>query len=92
VSLSKLSSYALTLAESQGRLDWLRWVLELYKAHGAMFSSELVDRIEGSPPPFRQAIHGDVALYIDWWRTAQGMRANENDLACADRLANANND
>lgn len=92
VSLSTLSSYALTLAQSQGRLEWVRWVLDLYKAHGAMFSGELVDWVENSSPPFRQAIHADVATYLDWWRATHLARATESDKARAQRLADAIND
>jgi hypothetical protein len=92
VSLSKLSSYALSLAESQGRLEWVRWVLGLYKAHGAMFSAELVDWIESSSPPFRQAIHADIAIYLDWWRATLGARASDTDKARAQRLTMAIDD
>ena len=92
VSLSTLSSYALRLAQSQGRLEWVRWVIDLFKAHGAMFSAELVDWVENSSPPFRQAIHADVATYLDWWRATHGTRASENDRARAQRLATAIDD
>jgi hypothetical protein len=87
VSLSTLSSYALRLAQLQGRLEWVRWVLDLYKAHGAMFSSELVDCVENSSPPFRQAIHAEVATYLDWWRATHVARASDADKARAQRLA-----
>ena len=89
VSLSKLASYALRLAQSQGRLEWVRWILDLYKAHGAMLSPDLVDSIEGSPEPFRQAIEADVSLYLKWWTAQRAARAGESEQARATRLGNA---
>lgn len=89
VSLSRLSSYALRLSQLQGRLEWVRWVLDLYKAHGAMLSPELVDSIESSPEPFRDAIQAEVALYLHWWSAQRAARAGESEQARANRLSSA---
>jgi hypothetical protein len=89
VSLSRLSSYALRMAQLQGRLEWVRWILDLYKAHGAMLSPELVDSIEGSPEPFRNAIHAEIALYLHWWTAQRAARAGESEQARANRLTSS---
>jgi RNA polymerase subunit RPABC4/transcription elongation factor Spt4 len=89
VSLSKLSLYAFRLAESQGRLEWVRWVLDLYKAHSAMISLDLVESLEGSPEPFRQAIRSEAHLFLEWWSAQRASRAGEGELARAGRLAAA---
>lgn len=87
VSLSKLSSYGLRLSQLQGRLEWVRWILDLYKAHGSMLSPELVDSIEGSSEPFRNAIEAEVELYLQWWRSERAARAGESEQARATRLS-----
>jgi hypothetical protein len=87
VSLSKLSLYAFRLAESQGRIEWVRWVLDLYKAHSAMISLDLVESLEGSSEPFRLAIRSEVNSFLEWWRAQRASRAGEGEQARAGRLA-----
>lgn len=89
VSLSKLSLFAFRLALLQGRLEWVRWVLDLYKAHSAMVSGDLVDWLEGSAEPFRQAIRAELTLYLTWWNAQRAARAGENEQSRAIRLAAA---
>jgi len=89
LSLSKLSLYAFRLAESQGRLEWVRWVLDLYKAHSAMISLDLLEVIEASAEPFRQAIRADAHLFLEWWQAQRASRAGESELARARRLTAA---
>jgi hypothetical protein len=87
VSLSKLSLYAFRLAESQGRIEWVRWVLDLYKAHSAMISLDLIESLEGSSEPFRMAIRQEVNTFLEWWRGQRASRAGEGEQARAGRLA-----
>jgi hypothetical protein len=87
VSLSKLSLYAFRLAESQGRIEWVRWVLDLYKAHSAMISLDLIESLEGSSEPFRMAIRQEVSTFLEWWRGQRASRAGEGEQARAGRLA-----
>lgn len=89
LSLSKLSVYAFRLALALGRLEWVRWALELHKAHGAMVSSDLLDWVESSAEPFRQAIRAEVALYLTWWNGQRASRAGDSEQARAQRLTSA---
>lgn len=89
VSLSKLSLYAFRLALAQGRLEWVRWVLDLYKAHGAMLSADLLDWMESSSEPFRLAIRAEVAMYLAWWNAQRASRAGDSEHARALRLTSA---
>lgn len=92
MSLSKLALYGFRLALSQGRLDWVHWVLELYKAHSAMLSSDGLDWIENSPEPFRRAIAAEVTAYLDWWNGQRASRAGDSEQARAARLLAAIDD
>jgi hypothetical protein len=77
------------MALALGRLEWVRWALELHKAHGAMVSSELLDWVESSAEPFRQAIRAEVSLYLTWWNGQRASRAGDNEQARAQRLTSA---
>jgi hypothetical protein len=85
-SLSKLSLYGFRLALSQGRLQWVHWVLELYKSHSAMLSTDLLDWLESSPDPFRRALSAEVAAYLDWWHGQRASHAGDSEQARAARL------
>jgi hypothetical protein len=89
VSLSKLSIYAFRLALSQGQLQWVHWVFDLYKAHSAMVSPDLVDWLEGTAEPFRRAIHAEVTLYLEWWNGQRASRAGDSEQSRAVRLSTA---
>jgi FHA domain len=89
LSLSKLSLYAFRLALAQERFEWVRWVLDLYKAHGNMLSTDLLDWVEGSAEPFRQAIRAEVVQYLAWWNAQRASRAGDGEHARALRLTSA---
>jgi hypothetical protein len=89
VSLSKLSQYAFRLALSQGQLEWVHWVLDLYKAHSAMVSADLIQWLEGTAEPFRSAIRAEVVLYLEWWNSQRASRAGDSEQARAVRLSAA---
>lgn len=87
LSLSKLSLYALRLTEAQGKLEWVRWVCDLHKAHGTMLSADVLDFLEASPEPFRRVVRTEIEPYLAWWTAHRASRASDIEHVRAGRLA-----
>jgi len=87
-TLAALSSLALRLAQAQGDIHWLRWVLGVHDRCAAMLSSELVAQLEGiSSLPFRWAACRELASFLEHWRAAHAARATHGEHALAHRLS-----